>query len=60
MASFFVLPNQEETFAVGDYVVYVRDGARGVVYCVEGNRYQILWEDHFVSWEEGALLRRME
>jgi len=41
----------------GDSVVYLRDGARGVVVRVEGDRYLVLWEDTFVSWESIRLLQ---
>lgn len=44
----------------GDSVVYVRDGARGVVVRVEEDRYLILWEDTFVSWEPVHLLEKIK
>ncbi|NGQ96184.1 hypothetical protein G3578_13540 [Brevibacillus sp. SYP-B805] len=44
-------------FSVGDYVVFIRDGAKGVVIGVENNRCQVMWEDFFVSWEDCASLR---
>ncbi|MGK5508661.1 hypothetical protein [Brevibacillus formosus] len=37
---------------VGDLVVYVKDGAKGVVIHIEEDRFQIKWEDDFVSWEK--------
>ncbi|BAH42710.1 hypothetical protein BBR47_17330 [Brevibacillus brevis NBRC 100599] len=37
---------------VGDLVVYVKDGAKGVVIHMEEDRFQIKWEDDFVSWEK--------
>lgn len=52
--------NKGQTFSVGDYVEFLKDGARGVVYSVNEDKYQILWEDYFVSWEDGNLLRRMK
>lgn len=42
---------------IGDLVVYVKDGAKGVVIHAEEDRFQILWEDDFVSWEKSELLR---
>lgn len=44
-------------FKVGDHVVYALDGARGVVMVVEAHRCQVLWEDHFASWEKNELLQ---
>jgi hypothetical protein len=37
---------------VGDLVVYVKDGAKGVVIQMEEDRFQVKWEDDFVSWEK--------
>ncbi|MGG4452422.1 hypothetical protein [Brevibacillus porteri] len=37
---------------VGDLVVYVKDGAKGVVVHIEEDRFQVKWEDDFVSWEK--------
>ncbi|GIO04827.1 hypothetical protein J31TS6_08550 [Brevibacillus reuszeri] len=42
---------------IGDMVVYVKDGARGIVIGLEGEKYHIKWEDDFVSWEEREWLR---
>ncbi|WP_183192327.1 hypothetical protein [Brevibacillus fluminis] len=47
-------------FNAGDHVVFVLDGAVGVVLNVDGGRVQVLWEDHFVSWEKAELLRLLE
>ncbi|WP_167568656.1 hypothetical protein [Brevibacillus migulae] len=44
--------------AIGDYVVFVRDGTRGLVIAVEENRYQIMWEDTFISWEQREALQK--
>lgn len=44
----------------GDSVVYVRDGARGVVVRVEEDRFLIFWEDTFVSWEPVHLLEKIK
>ncbi|MFF0827453.1 hypothetical protein ACFYU8_11285 [Brevibacillus sp. NPDC003359] len=41
---------------VGDLVVYVKDGAKGVVVHIEEDRFQVKWEDDFVSWEKRELL----
>lgn len=32
--------------------MYVKDGAKGVVIHIEEDRFQIKWEDDFVSWEK--------
>lgn len=37
---------------VGDLVVYLRDGARGIVIRIEGEHCHVMWEDDFVSWEK--------
>jgi hypothetical protein len=47
-------------FAVGDYVVFLLDGAKGVVIGVKDELCQVMWEDHFVSWENMASLRKDE
>ncbi|GEB33604.1 hypothetical protein M2298_000583 [Brevibacillus sp. 1238] len=41
---------------VGDLVVFVKDGAKGVVISIEEERCQVLWEDDFVSWEQRECL----
>ncbi|WP_164553377.1 hypothetical protein [Brevibacillus marinus] len=46
--------------AVGDVVTFARDGARGLVIKICGDRCQVMWEDHFVSWEPMELLERAE
>ncbi|MFC4302118.1 hypothetical protein [Cohnella boryungensis] len=45
---------------VGDHVVYVPDGTKGVIVEVQGDLYHIIWEDHFSSWEQGERLRKPE
>lgn len=45
---------------IGDTVVYVRDGARGVIMVMEGELCQVMWEDTFVSWERLELLEKVE
>ncbi|WP_169733257.1 hypothetical protein [Cohnella panacarvi] len=45
---------------IGDSVVYVKDGSKGVVMEVQENLYHVIWEDHFSSWEFGESLRKME
>lgn len=45
---------------IGDNVVYVKDGSKGIVMEVQENLYHIIWEDHFSSWEFGESLRKME
>lgn len=45
---------------IGDNVVYVRDGTKGVIMEIHGNLYHIIWEDHFSSWEYGESLRKLE
>jgi len=47
-------------FAVGDYVVFTLDGARGIVIRVEENLCQVMWEDHFISWEKTEALQKAE
>ncbi|MFS0555254.1 hypothetical protein [Brevibacillus sp. 179-C9.3 HS] len=42
---------------VGDLVVYVKDGAKGVVLHIEEDRFQVKWEDDFVSWEKREWLQ---
>lgn len=42
---------------IGDTVVYVRDGARGIIIQMEGDLCQVMWEDEFVSWEKVEFLR---
>jgi len=46
-----------DVIQIGDMVVYVKDGARGIVIGLEGEKYHIKWEDDFVSWEEREWLR---
>ncbi|MCX8002567.1 MAG: hypothetical protein N2661_08315 [Anoxybacillus mongoliensis] len=41
---------------VGDCVVFMRDGARGIVLEVDDHSCHVLWEDYFVSWEKKELL----
>ncbi|WP_256758779.1 hypothetical protein [Cohnella sp. WQ 127256] len=45
---------------VGDHVVYVQDGSKGIIMEVHGNLYHIVWEDHFSSWEYGERLTLVE
>jgi hypothetical protein len=46
---------------VGDQVVYVPDGSKGVILEVqEDNLYHIVWEDHFSSWERAESLVKQE
>ncbi len=45
---------------VGDYVVFVSDGTKGIIMEIQGNLYHIVWEDHFSSWEYGETLRKEE
>ncbi|MDA5110658.1 hypothetical protein O3V59_20160 [Brevibacillus thermoruber] len=47
-------------FKVGDTVVYILDGARGIVIAVDRDRCHVLWEDTFVSWEQADHLAKME
>ncbi|CAJ1003498.1 MULTISPECIES: hypothetical protein [Brevibacillus] len=47
-------------FKPGECVVYTRDGARGIVIAVNGEWYQIFWEDTFVSWEKAEVLTKAE
>jgi len=43
---------------IGDHVIFVRDGARGMIMEINENLYHIIWEDHFASWERAELLRK--
>jgi hypothetical protein len=45
---------------VGDFVIFVADGTKGIVMEVQGNLYHIVWEDHFSSWEYGETLKKQE
>ncbi|WP_169306724.1 hypothetical protein [Cohnella pontilimi] len=45
---------------VGDQVVYVPDGSKGIILEVQENLYHIVWEDHFSSWERGESLLKQE
>jgi hypothetical protein len=45
-------------FEVGDVVVHVQDGARGVVLEIGNQTYHVVWEDFFVSWEKEELLKK--
>lgn len=42
---------------VGDVVVYLKDGVKGIVIRVEEERCHVLWEDEFVSWEKTEWLK---
>jgi len=46
-------------FRVGDRVVYIKDGAVGVIISIQEERYHIVWEDNFSSWEKAELLRKI-
>ena len=46
-------------FRVGDRVVYIKDGAVGVIISIQEDRYHIVWEDNFSSWEKAELLRKI-
>jgi hypothetical protein len=45
---------------IGDHVVFIRDGARGIIMEIKENLYHVIWEDHFASWEKGELLEKIE
>jgi hypothetical protein len=47
-------------FKPGEIVVYARDGARGIIIAVNGEWYQVIWEDTFVSWEKADVLTKAE
>lgn len=47
-------------FKIGDRVIFIRDGARGVIMEVKENLYHIVWEDHFASWEREELLEKIQ
>ncbi|MGJ7034603.1 hypothetical protein [Anoxybacillus eryuanensis] len=42
---------------VGDCVVFMRDGVRGIVLEVDDHSCHVLWEDYVVSWEKKELLK---
>lgn len=46
--------------AVGDQVVFLRDGVRGIVMRIQEGQCLVLWEDEFVSWESVELLRSVQ
>ncbi|MCS7459592.1 hypothetical protein N0M98_05510 [Paenibacillus doosanensis] len=47
-------------FEVGDRVVFVLDGAKGVIVEAEAEVgfYHIIWEDRFTSWEKEEMLEK--
>lgn len=45
-------------FKIGDRVIYTGDGARGIILEIQENRYHVMWEDYFVSWENVESLIR--
>jgi len=45
---------------VGDHVVYVPDGSKGIVVEVVENLCHVVWEDHFSSWEKPDALKKQE
>jgi hypothetical protein len=44
---------------VGDSVVFLRDGTRGIIMQIRDSLYQVIWEDHFVSWEKEEQLEKL-
>ncbi|WP_202081143.1 hypothetical protein [Caldalkalibacillus salinus] len=44
-------------YKIGDHVIYVRDGVRGVVMGVHERKCHVIWEDHFCSWEAFELIQ---
>ncbi|MCD9020561.1 hypothetical protein [Cohnella silvisoli] len=45
---------------IGDHVIFVQDGTKGIIMEIHENLYHIVWEDHFSSWEYGETLRKQE
>jgi len=45
---------------VGDYVTFALDGAKGMVIGLNDGLCQVMWEDHFVSWEKIEMLKKEE
>jgi hypothetical protein len=45
-------------FVIGDHVIFTRDGTKGIVVEVQNNLCQVIWEDHFVSWEKSESLQK--
>ncbi|USG64190.1 hypothetical protein NDK47_18785 [Brevibacillus ruminantium] len=45
-------------YSVGETVIYVRDGAKGIILEVKDERYLVMWEDTFVSWETAEQLQK--
>jgi hypothetical protein len=45
-------------FKVGDHVVFLLDGAKGIIISIATDRLlcHVLWEDRFCSWERVDLL----
>lgn len=44
---------------IGDSVVFSQDGARGIIMEIKESLYQVIWEDHFVSWEKEESLEKL-
>jgi hypothetical protein len=44
---------------IGDGVVFLQDGARGIILEIVDSLYHVIWEDHFVSWEKAELLEKL-
>jgi hypothetical protein len=45
---------------IGDHVIFVPDGSKGIIMEIHENLYHIVWEDHFSSWEYGETLSKQE
>jgi hypothetical protein len=48
--------NPEPKYKIGDRVIYIVDGAVGIVLGVKEQQCHVLWEDYFVSWEKNEFL----
>jgi hypothetical protein len=47
-------------YKIGDSVVYLPDGSKGIVLEIGESIYHVVWEDHFASWEKEELLQPVE
>jgi hypothetical protein len=59
-SSFDSVDGGGHSMKVGDYVIFVQDGTKGIIMEIQGNLFHIIWEDHFSSWEYGETLRKEE
>ncbi|XEC95140.1 hypothetical protein AB6A23_00695 [Paenibacillus tarimensis] len=46
-------------FKIGDFVISLLDGTKGIILEIKDGRYHVIWEDHFSSWEKPETLQRV-